>query len=500
MKKQISLIILLSAFLTATAQWQMELEEIADDHDLMGMSVVRVCGSDIESYHFGLKDYTRQLVVDDSTMYRIASISKTVTAMGLMNLWEDGAFGLDDDVSAALGFELRNPDFPDTPITYRMLLSHQSSIQDGSGYNDFLSATYSFDATPPSISELLTVSGEYYSSNMFRNEEPGTYFAYSNINYGIIGTLIEALSGQRFDIYMREAVLEPLGIAGSYNVGDIQNIDNVAVLYRYQGGWNPQADNYQGVPPVPLSLQAYQNGTNGVIFAPQGGLRISPTDLARLLISLQHSSYNGIAILEPATIEQMKTVQWAYDGNNGDNYYGLFRSWGLGIQVTTDTSGGDRICAGSTFMGHPGEAYGLISDMYWFLNPDTDAGFIFMTNGSGEGFEFGSESAYYSLEEEVFADLCNYGFDGCYLGMDERNEAVFRVWPNPADGLVHIKGSEGDQILRCMNAMGSLFHPDFQEVSDGEFIMDTSELAAGFYYIEILSSAGKLERFPVSIL
>jgi CubicO group peptidase (beta-lactamase class C family) len=493
----LSLVVLASNGYT---QLNSQLQSLFEEHELMGMSVVKVCQQDIETYHFGLKDYTRDLAVDDSTMYRIASISKTVSAMGLMKLYEQGLFQLDDDVSEFLGFELRNPNWPEVPITFRMILSHTSSIQDGSGYSDFLTASFSFDATPPSLEYLLTDQGSFYTANMFRQEEPGTYFAYSNINYGIVGTLIEGLSNQRFDVFMKSNILNPLGIAGSYNVGDIENIDNVAVLYRNQGGWTPQVDNFQGLDPIPLLLDNYTIGTNGLLFGPQGGLRISPFDLSRILLVMKDGSYNGIEVILPSTIDLMQTPQWIYDGDNGDNYFGLFRSWGLGVHCTTDTPGGDVIFEGAEFKGHPGEAYGLISDMYWFTDPGLDAGFIFMTNGAFNGFEFGEQSAFYTIEEEVFQVVCSNNFQGCFLNTEDIIiDDSFEVYPNPSNGKFYISGD----FLEGQNLIATIRNSIGVEVAGKVSMSRTLEFAdlpAGIYTLTLSNFSGFSRSCLIEIL
>jgi len=74
----------------------------------------------------------RKVTADDPV--RIASISKLVTTLGVMRLVEAGKLDLDADTSSLLGWRLRNPAFPDTPITLRLLLSHRSSLTDGAGY------------------------------------------------------------------------------------------------------------------------------------------------------------------------------------------------------------------------------------------------------------------------------------------------------------------------------------------------------------------------------
>jgi len=146
-------------------------------------------------------------------------VSKHVATIGLMQLYEQGKFKLDDDISTALGFQLKNPFYPNIPITYRMILSHQSSLGESDQYNDFITTTYNMMTTPfPEVKELLSPGGKWYSTNSFTNKKPGTYFSYSNINFGLVGILVEAHSGMRFDVYMRQNVFLPLGIGASYNV------------------------------------------------------------------------------------------------------------------------------------------------------------------------------------------------------------------------------------------------------------------------------------------
>ena len=401
---------------------QQELQSVATSNGLVGMSVVTTCGSAVQDVvHTGKRNLALNLDVDDSTRYRIASISKLVTAIGLMRLHEQGAFGLNDDVSTALGFSFRNPAYPATPITYRMLLSHTSSFQDGTGYADFLSATYG-TTPPPPISELALPGGDWYTSNMWRTEAPGTYFVYSNANFGIIGTLVEALSGQRFDMYMRQQVLLPLGIHGSYNVQDLPGVTDLAVLYRNSA---PQSDNFNGVVPPAPDLSQYVIGSNGLFFAPQGGLRVSALELARIAILLANEgSFDATVLLQPATVALMLGNEWTWNGSNGDNYYGLFRSWGLGVHRITAQPGGDVVFPGAVLFGHPGEAYGLISDLY--VDPSSDFGLVFLTNGytPGNAYSFGTTSAFYSVEEEVYAELLQWSLPACLstaIADDARN-------------------------------------------------------------------------------
>ena len=207
-----------------------ELQSIATNHDMMGMSVVVFCKNGItENIALGTADHTRNIEMTTSSKYRIASVSKTITAIAVMQLVDQNLLNLDEDISNILGFEVKNPHNPDVAITTRMLLSHTSTIIDGSTYSNFLGATVNNNPIP-NLSEILAVGGQYYNAGQFNNTLPGTYFNYSNINYVILGTLVEKVSNLRFDVYCRQNIFQVLGIDASFNVNDLDDIDELAVL------------------------------------------------------------------------------------------------------------------------------------------------------------------------------------------------------------------------------------------------------------------------------
>ncbi len=391
-----------------------ELSNIMMQYNLVGMVAAAQC-ADQEPYAFygGFRNLQNQSLIDENTYFRVASISKAFTAVGLMLLHEEGLFELDDDISDAMGFEVRNPSFPDIPITYRMLLSHTASVQDGDSYGSFLGATVSSN-NPPNISHILIPGGSFYAPNIWRLEPPGTHFAYSNLCYGLIGTLIEKLSGMRFDQFQNEHVLGPLGIPGSFNVADIEDIENLSPLYRNSVA---QVDNFQGNPPPPFDGSQYENGSNGLRFGPQGGLRSTLNGLIRFgEMLVNYGDVNGESFLDSSSVAMMMDAQWTYNGSNGDNFFGLFNSWGLGIHRSLGLSGngtGDAIIPNTLMLGHAGEAYGLISSL--FVHPESSYVQVFMTNGytSGGNYAFGVNSTWYRVEEEVFESLESHGWDEC---------------------------------------------------------------------------------------
>jgi CubicO group peptidase (beta-lactamase class C family) len=487
-------LLIISAARVSAQDTDEQLQNIFEEHKLMGMAAVAVChDSVVYSGYFGTADHSRNIAVTDSTLFRIASISKTVTATALMILYEKGLFNLDADISSILGYKVRNPYFPDVAITPRMLLSHTSGIQDGSGYSKFIMDSYYSD-TIPHLSALLTDTGFYYTSDLWQNKKPGTYFFYCNLNFGIIGTLIEKLSGQRFDVFCKQNILEPLGIKGRYRIQDIRDINNVAVLYR--GDWQPQADNFKGVMPGSRDLDKYVIGSNALIFSPHAGLRISATDLAKfMMMHMDGGVYQGSRILKDSTVKLMHRKQWIYKGSNGDDYYGLFRNWGLGMQITSHSSGVDSIASFYPVTGHIGEAYGLVGDM--FFNDDNNFGMIFLTNGSAAELKCSSTSGFYDVEEDVLSSLFETAIQPCLSGSvvsKYKNEYESGQFMEPAEDKISIRyylSSPGIVYFNIYNSFGekvSAYCKNFESGGRKQLTIFTKDLENGLYYVIIKSS------------
>ena len=473
-----------------------ELQSILTNRQLMGMSALVVSNDSILfSDNLGIADYGRNIPVTDSTIYRVASISKTVTATALMMLYEKKLFKLDEDISKILGFKVRNPNYPKIAITPRMLLSHTSSLQDGSGYGKFMQDTY-LKNPPPSVSGLLTDTGKYFTADLWQKHAPGTFFSYCNLNFGIIATLIEKLSGTRFDIFCKERIFDPLGIKGSFNIQDIQNLNNFAVLYRANNGiWKPQADNFVGVKPHPRDLSAYVIGSNGIIFGPQGGLHISPKDLAKILIlHMNGGVYKGIRLLKDSTVALMHRPQWIYTGFNGDTYYGLFRCWGLGFQIMTNALNEDIVFPGYSMTGHIGESYGMISDM--FYSKKNKCGVIFITNGCATDYDWGISSAFYAVDEDVFSGLFNMYVKPQIKqppNSDLGNEYKTNLFYSPPTGMINARfylSEAGFVTCRIYNSTGievAKFDKKFDSYGRKQVIMLTGNLENGIYSCVIQS-------------
>ncbi len=466
----------------------LHIDSISLNNDMMGGAVVVFCESEIiDSYYFGKSDNVRNFNIHENTKFRIASISKEITAIAIMQLAEKELLDLDADISTILGYNVKNPNYPSAEITARMLLSHTSTIIDGSTYSAFLSATVN-DNPIPNLSELLIPGGDFYDADQYNNNEPGSYFNYANINYVILGTIVEMISNLRFDVYCLQNIFQPLGLDASFNVNDLQNIDSVAVLYRkISGVWTAQADNFQGIEPEFTNLAGYIPGTNGGRFGPQGGLRCSAGDLATILMCLNNPLYCPTPLLNSVSVASMRAENWLYDGTNGNNYYGLFLSWGLGIHRVTSTPGNDIVLPGSTSMfGHTGEAYGLVSDAYF--DSTRKVGFVFITNGVGDGYQTNDYSGFYTVEQEIFNAIENYGnLSSCSpLNINsELNLSNAFIYPNPANDKIHVNlnNFSNATVIKIYDIEGKVVIED--ENISLENTIDISQLISGLYMIQI---------------
>lgn len=289
---------------------------------------------------------------------RVASISKLVTAVAVMRLVDEGRVDLDRDISAYLGFPVRNPAFPDRPVTLRHLLSHTSGIRDTIDYLLPLDG---------SLQDVLANPSVWHPTY-----EPGDYFSYANLNSPVVAATLEAATRERFDRLMARKVLQPLRLDACFNWGagcTPGRRAQAVTLLRTNGDLARDAA-ITGDDPCPVlagdgscDLARYQLGKNGSSFSPQGGLRISAQDLAKVGQLLLN---RGRPLLSSKAFAEMTRMQWRFNGRNGDDDLGYFKAYGLGVHIHPDSNG-------AIWIGHVGEAYALRAGLW--VNPATKRGF-----------------------------------------------------------------------------------------------------------------------------
>ena len=269
-----------------------------------GLSISIAKGGNIVwNKHFGYANINENILVDENTKFILSSASKTITATALMQLFQQNLFTLDDDVDNYLPFDISHPDYPDIPITFKMLLSHTSGIKDNWSFMPF------YDGDTPLelsyyLSQYFLPLGEFYDSNLnFTDYAPGTGFSYSNIGAALVGLLVEEISNQSFNEYCIENIFEPLGMSDAYwFLSEIENLNEVASPHQFADG---STDSL-------IVLENY-----GYSDYPAGQLRTTSYNLAKFMnLFINDGTYNGVEILSSETIELMKTLHYpnvAYD-------------------------------------------------------------------------------------------------------------------------------------------------------------------------------------------
>jgi CubicO group peptidase (beta-lactamase class C family) len=330
---------------------------------------------------------------------RVASITKLVVALGAMRLVEQGKLDLDADVSRYLGWRLRNPAFPDEPITLRLLLGHRSSMQDGIDY------------------WLIPATGRLEDSlrdpKVWDSEHrPGRFFRYSNLAFPVVASAMEAAGGERFDALMQRLVTGPLKLDACFNWSLCRDeaVARAVVLYAPDG--SVKRDDLKGARPdcpgVPgpegaCDLSGYRPGTNGAIFSPQGGLRISVRDLARIgqLLLRKGRLADGSRFLSEASLDEMARPAWLFDGGNGATEESFYCGYGMAVQILARCPpADDPFGDGRLRFGHAGDAYGLRSGLWVDLERGT--GIAYFATGQGDDPPRG-RSSYRTVEEWLAA-------------------------------------------------------------------------------------------------
>jgi CubicO group peptidase (beta-lactamase class C family) len=356
---------------------------------------------EIASFANGIADpqSRRPVTVDDPV--RVASISKMVTAIGVMKLVDQGKLDLNSDVSQWLGWPLRNPSFPDRPITLSMLLSHTASVRE---HDD--------DYVIPLGGSIQQVIAD--PKNWDSQHGPGDgYFAYVNLNYPIVGSIVEKVTGERFDIWMRREVLEPMKLDACFNWPTCSDAAVARAVELDTPDGKPVKDDLHAARPgcpvfvknnEPCDLGRWKVGENGSLFAPQGGLRISARGLARVgRMLLNGGALEGVRVLTPQAVDALLAQVWRFDGRNGATDGGFYCSAGNGTHRLPNKILGcadDMGSRGATLLGHAGDAYGMKSGLW--IDRQRGRGIAYFVTGVGDPAPKVPGSAYTAAEVHAY--------------------------------------------------------------------------------------------------
>eukprot|EP00029_Vermamoeba_vermiformis_P007509 TRINITY_DN3273_c0_g1_i1.p1 TRINITY_DN3273_c0_g1~~TRINITY_DN3273_c0_g1_i1.p1 ORF type:complete len:555 (-),score=71.12 TRINITY_DN3273_c0_g1_i1:1475-3139(-) len=203
-------------------------------------------GIDVLKTVFGMADADMDEPVSPDTVFRVGSISKTMTAIGVMQLWEQGKFQLDDPVNDHLkSFKIETKVKPAPPVTIKHLLTHTSGLGLTRNMTDTFSSHLNLGRKhgdrPPTLAE-------YYNGKLIAPRRAGEDWFYSNHGYAALGQLVEDVSGQPFAEYMVQHVFEPLGMHNTDYRRTNRIRDKLAIGYKVKRGRFSPVEDLEIIP------------------------------------------------------------------------------------------------------------------------------------------------------------------------------------------------------------------------------------------------------------
>jgi CubicO group peptidase (beta-lactamase class C family) len=316
---------------------------------------------------YGYADIAGKVAMDSRrTIVGVGSVSKLFTWTAVMQLVEQGKLDLDRDVNAYL--DVKIPPAFGKPITMRNLMTHTA------GFEERLKEYLTRESNPHSLSTYITTIPA-----PARIYPPGAVPAYSNYGADLAGYIVERLSGERFETYIAQHILRPLGMDHSAfcKPPPIEMRANLAQSYRL-------ASSGEVLPP--------SANIRDPRCSPAGDLASSADDMSHFMLAhLQRGQYEGVQILRPETADQMHTT----------TFTPLPGALGTTLGFFHNDMNGYRVIA------HDGDLSGFHSDVE--LLPDNGVGFFLSVNSDGAGTVLGDA---YKLRASVFHQFMDRYFPG----------------------------------------------------------------------------------------
>ena len=320
--------------------------EILNRWPAVGLAVGVVRNGSLEFFRgHGVADITSNTPITEETVFRVGSITKTFTAIAVMQLWEQGRLDLDAPVSDYLrAYRLIPAKASFGPATVRHLLTHTAGIPEllhPSGLlRPLFGETVRAGQPVPSLAE-------YYRGGLRVVAEPGTRYRYTSHGFATLGQIIEDVSGQPLDRYLREHIFEPLGMSGTSLILSELARSRLATGYHLGAGGAKAVTDYE------------------VVTAGAASACSTTKDMARYVAALLGGGANEHgSVLKPATLATMFEPHYQPDP----------RIPGMGLAFLRGTVGGHPV------VEHQGVVPGFNSQI--FLAPGDGVGVIAFTNGA----------------------------------------------------------------------------------------------------------------------
>ncbi len=424
------------------------MKNLLNNYDIPGGQLaITYKGRLVYSRGFGFADKSTKTAVCPDNIFRIASLSKQITAITIMHLYEQGRVGLNDTVFGPNG--ILNDSIYQTvldPRVYSITVKHLLSHQGG-----------------------MTSSSFYLKSQML-NFTPGTDALYSNVGYVFLGRVIEKITKQDYETYVRDTLLAPIGIK------DLRSGKSLLINKL------PKEVNYYDDPTAPLVPSIFDSTVlvprqYGGTFSMEsskacGGWIASAQDLCKLMCAVDKFSTRPDILLS-ATINTMVQPIHSFLGSP----YAL----GWFINTTSNNWWHDGLLTGT---------------MAYQARRNTEINYALLVNSS---YSSGQYTALSSLVGTIIPLITSWPvidlFDStivCSLKNPINNisinPSIFTVYPNPSNGKFTVK-AEGLQQTNCKleisNLLGQEIYTAFFKGQQSTLDIDISGFPKGFYFVKV---------------
>ena len=319
-----------------------------------GMVLAAKYGQSVYSYCYGFADKRAKEAVSPDTYFKLASVSKLVTASAVMRLVDENRLDLDENIGHILGdpaYEAANPWYPGESLTSRYLMTHTAGIKDSAGaFSD-----------RKRLSDILNPSNNQKKTG-FLKEKPGTVYKYSNYGAGIMGCILEAVTGLRLTDAVKELLFDPMGIDAAYDPSLLKHPERIVTTYRANGNAHITRSFRLR---QPYSDKINPEKDYGESY---GGLWIRGEDLCRIGIMLcDLGRIDEKQILSQSSVQEMISSQQGKGGIQADSPYGL------------NVERVKNLLPNHLIYGHQGMAGGVLCSLYF--DPETRFVFALLTNG-----------------------------------------------------------------------------------------------------------------------
>ena len=433
-----------------------------------GAAAVTYQGRLVYARGFGYADVDNQIPVEPTSLFRIASVSKSITGIAMAKLIEEGLLSTADKVFGEGGI-LTGSRY-DTLVDVRMqnitvgdLLHHTAGFGTlGNGRDPVFADIYEESIMHFGLPHSPEDKIEFYLQKQTLKREPGTAYEYSNLGYLILGRVIEQVTGMSYTDYCRTALFEPLGIT-SIKMGNslLENrLPGEVLYYDY-----PQAPNVTSVYGTGASVPWTYGGMNVETFDSHGGWAASAVDLLRLLTAVDGFSTrpdiltsSGIAAMT-STTPQSAGYAFGFSTNQFDNW------WHMG-SIPGATAMWARINNGVNFV---------------FLFNTRPGNQLSQFNGEVDALYWNAQANFTSWPaHDLFDQFTSIEptADGTSLSID--------LYPNPSTERVNVRlngGATGSASLSVYDLLGRKVKAVYDGVIAGEteLSIDVSELTNGLY-------------------